>query len=162
MWKSLPEGVEKKSGAGGKDPSIEQAPGLKQCVWLAPTSERKKGVRAGKKEQFSIQRQHGAEASEGVDGVVGGVGLGSVDSGGLEPSVGLGEELDHGKAVMEGSSALRLKWLPPGRGEKNPIQGETVSRGPCNAEMAGVGWVEGAAEEGKAHGWIVVGAFRSS
>ena len=50
-----------------------------------------------------------------------------------------------------------LEGLAASGGEQDLVEREALGGGTGDAEVAGVGRVEGAAEEGQAHGVIVVG-----
>ncbi len=47
---------------------------------------------------------------------------------------------------------MRLKRLPADRSQEDLVEREAFAGGKCNAEMAGVGRVKGAAEKCDAHG----------
>ena len=66
---------------------------------------------------------------------------------------GGGDEIETGG---EGSGrGVELQGLEAGGGEEHAVEGEGVGCGAGNSDMAVVGWVERAAEEGCAHGGVV-------
>jgi len=94
-----------------------------------------------------------AKGGEGVDGVVGAaVGAWSVERGGCEAGILPAGELGHGEAVGEwGGVAFGLERLKGSRGEEDGVEVEGIGCRSGDAEVAAVGWVKCAAEEGCAH-----------
>lgn len=143
------------AGAGDDDPFGE----VEEAVGLVPLAEAEEGVGADEVEK-SVMRVLGGEGGERVDGVVGGgVGVGGIDARRGEAGVGfrvagLAGGGDEGEAGGEGCGFGReLEWLEAGGGEEDAVEGEGVGGGAGDGDVAAVGWVEGAAEEGYAHGY---------
>ena len=61
-------------------------------------------------------------------------------------------EAGHRKAIGERRGRVfGFEWLAASGGEEDAVESEGVCGGGGDGEMALVGWVEGAAEEGDAH-----------
>jgi hypothetical protein len=95
-----------------------------ELVGFAPALEVEEGVGADEDEDLVGWVEGGAEAGEGVDGIVGGVvWVGGFEVGGGESGVAGAEEIYHGEAVGEGGeAALRLERLTARGGEEHKVQ----------------------------------------
>jgi hypothetical protein len=147
-------GVE--AGATDDDPVGER----EQVLWRAPLRELEEGIGADEDEEGVVGLEGGAEAFEGVDGVVRGVvGQGRFEVGGeaVQGGWSLGaEELNHGEAVgIGGDGAVGLERLMAGGDEEDAVEREGLRCGAGDGEMAAVGRVEAAAEVADTHRLIL-------
>jgi hypothetical protein len=143
------EVVEEEAGAADDDPFGE----VEEVVGLAPVTEVEEAVGSDEVEEGVVGEEL-VESGEGLDSVVrGAVGVGGVEGGDAEASVREAGEGEHGEAVGEGGRrAVGLERLAACGGEEDFVELEGVGGCGGDGEVAVVGWVEGSAEEGYAHG----------
>ena len=128
-----------------------------QATGLVPLRQGKEAVVANQVEEGGF-RVLGGERGKGVHGVVGQVaGPGRVDRGGLEArgvsGLGGASEPDHRETMVKGSSwPSGFKRLTACGGKEDGIKREGVGCCHGDGHVASMDGVEGAAEEGEAHG----------
>lgn len=142
----------REAGAADDDPLGE----TEQFGGFAPLREAEKGVGADDGEEgWGIWRfrvggrsEGGAEASQGIDGVVGlTIRTGTVDGGGFEPGMAFTEEVDHAEAIGEGGlGTTGLEGLAAGGSEQDAVEREMLA-GEFGGEPVGtMGRIKAAAE----------------
>lgn len=141
-------------GTADDDP-LGEGQGLPRFVPVAQSME---GVRAKEVEEIG-GGELVAESVESIHGVVGAVAVEwCVEIRGDQVGVVGAEEADHRESVGEGGDgAAGLEWLKASGGEEDPVKREIHGGGSRDGEVAAVGGVEAAAEEGYAH-FVGVGA----
>ena len=144
--------IERVSGAADNDPFGQR----QQTLRLPPVPQAQEAVRPYQVVERRI-RHLLSQGCQRIDRVVrGAVGTWRVDRGDDEarvPGFFQAGELDHREPIGEGSRCdIQLQGLQPCRGEDHPVQPEGISRRAGDAEMAAVRRVEGASEQGYAHG----------
>ena len=140
--------VEGEAGAADDDPLGK----FEEAVWFTPARQIEEAVCAYEVEERVLGVEE-TKRGEGVDGVVGAaVGPWSVERGGCEAGILSAGELGHGEAVGErGGVAFGFERLKRGGGEEDGVEVEGIGCRSGDAEVAAVGWVKCAAEEGCAH-----------
>ena len=153
VWSEIEsrEVVEGEAGAADDDPLGE----FEEAVGFAPAGKLEEAVGPDEVEEGGVG-VFVAQGLEGIDGVVGcAVEVGGVEGGGLEAGILRAGEGDHGEAVGERGGPVfgfeGFEGLAAGGGEEDAVELEGVRGGGGDGEMAAVGRVEGAAEEGYAH-----------
>ena len=116
------------------------------------------GVGTEEEKQVGVVGMGLAELLEGFERVVGGglAGLWGVQQRQCEFGFAGNGELDHSGSVFEaGGGAARFEWLKADGGEEDPVERESLLGGVGDGQVAEVGGVETASEEGYAHGDMV-------
>lgn len=132
----------------------DEGRGERQFGSAMPAREAEKGVGAEEAEDLGVGML-AVEVGEGVDGVVGvrAWGVGEREREGWVVGDG---KARHGDAVVERrGGAGGLERLVADRREEDLIERERETGGAGHGEVAGVGWIEAAAEECDAHGSMV-------
>lgn len=136
------------TGARGDDEGREEG----KLGAAMPMMEGEERIGSHEKEECCGGRELGFEGKQCVVGVVGRAGLiGRVDEGEREGGIAGDGEARHGDTVVEaGGRAARLERLGSDGGEEDLVEGERGLRGAGDGEMAAMGRIEGATEEGDA------------
>src|ERR1035441_1897790 len=115
-----------------------------------PAAQPGKRVGAHQAKQSAIGREPGAQAVEGLQRIVGRArGLGGIGQGDREAWLAGYGQPGHGQAVSErGRRTPRLERLRADRGEEDGVEAERRPGSARHGQMAQMGRVETAAEEG--------------
>jgi len=141
-------------GTGGDD-ELGQERNLGGAL---PVAEGAKRVCSQKEKELGVFRLGFAQLNQRVEGVIrsGLVGFWGIEQGQRETGFACNGELDHGGALGEaGGGAGGFERLKSHRGEEDLVERESLTGRAGNGQMAKMGRVEAASEEGYAH-WDMV------